>query len=157
MDEEKLQFLKNEFIPLLQKIDGSALGNWGQMNGQQMVEHICDAVKNASGKLVLPMVNQGEHLEKLRIFLFSEKPFRENTKNPLLPETPLALRRSGMEAAIEKLRAEFNYFFMVFENSPGLMTCNPIFGELDYAGNIQLLYKHGLHHLHQFGIEPTFK
>jgi len=157
MNEQKLQFLKNEFIPLLQKIDGAARGSWGLMNGQQMVEHFCDTVKNASGKLILPVVNQGEALEKSRNFLFSEKPFRENTKNPLLPETPLVLRKADMETAIEKLGEELNYFFKVFENNPGLVTSNPFYGELDYAGNVQLLHKHALHHLRQFGIDATLK
>ena len=153
MDDQKVQFLKTEFIPLLRRIDGSAKGNWGIMNGQQMVEHFCDAVKNANGKLILPVVNQGEALEKSRIFLFSEKPFRENTKNPLLGEIPQPLRKPGMEAAIEKLKEELAYFFIVFENNPSRTTLNPIFGELDYKENIQLLYKHAIHHLRQFGIE----
>ena len=157
MNEEKLQFLKKEFIPLLQKIDGSAKGEWGLMNGQQMVEHFCDAVKCASGKLVLPVLNEGEALVKSRVFLFSEKPFKENIKNPLLPEAPPVVRNANMDAAIEKLRKEFNYFFTVFENNPSLITDNPLFGGLDYTGNVQLMYKHAVHHLRQFGIETTLK
>ena len=44
-------------------------------------------------------------------------------------------------------------FFEVFEKDPGLKTINPVFGELDFDSNIQLLYKHALHHLKQFGID----
>jgi hypothetical protein len=153
MNEEKLQFLKTAFIPLLEQIEGEAKGNWGVMNGQQMVEHFCDAVKNASGKLMLPLINQGEALEKSRAFLMSEKPFKENTKNPLIAETPPPLRKPNMQAAIKKLQEELNYFFHVFEKDPALKTRNPFYGELDYAENVQLLYKHALHHLKQFTIE----
>jgi len=153
VNDAKLQFLKTGLIPLLEKIDPAAKGAWGLMNGQQMVEHLIDSVKNASGKLILPVVNQGEALEKSRVFLFSEKPFRENIKNPLLGQTPQPLRKPGMKAAIEKLRLELAYFFTVFENDPELNTDNPVFGKLDYEGNVQLLYKHGVHHLRQFGIE----
>jgi hypothetical protein len=153
MNEEKLHFLKKEFAPLLEQIEGEAKGNWGVMNGQQMVEHFCDAVKNASGKLILPLINTGEALEKSRAFLFSEKPFKENTKNPLIAEIPPALRKPNMKAAIEKLQEDLKYFFYVFENNPELKTRNPFYGELDYAGNVQLLYKHALHHLKQFTIE----
>lgn len=153
MNEEKLYFLKKEFIPLLEQIEGETKGNWGVMNGQQMVEHFCDAVKNASGKLILPLINTGEALEKSRTFLMSEKPFKENTKNPLLPDAAPALRKPNMKAAIEKLHDELNHFFHAFEKNPDLKTRNPFYGELDYAANVQLLYKHALHHLKQFTIE----
>lgn len=68
MDTQKLHFLKHEFIKLLKPLSADAGGNWGVMNGQQMVEHFVDAVKNASGKLLLPVVNSGERLEKFRSF-----------------------------------------------------------------------------------------
>jgi len=100
----------------------------------------------------LPVVNSGERLEKSREFLMTEKQFKENTKNPLIPETPFPLRKANMNAAIEKLQEELDYFFQVFENNPSLKTSNPIFGELDYAMNVQLLHKHALHHLRQFGL-----
>jgi hypothetical protein len=151
MDEGKLNFLKNEFIPRLQQLESTAKGNWGVMNGQEMVEHLCDAVKNASGRLVVPLLNQGERLEKSRQFLESEKPFKENTKNPLIAD-PFPLRKPSMQAAIAKLTQELDYFFLVFENNPNLTTLNPIFGELDYTQNVQLLHKHAMHHLRQFGL-----
>ena len=116
------------------------------------MEHFADAVKNASGKLILPVVNSGERLEKSREFLMTEMQFKENTKNPLIPETPFPLRKANMNAAIEKLQDELNYFFEAFENNPSLKTNNSIFGELDYTMNVQLLHKHALHHLRQFGL-----
>ncbi len=82
----------------------------------------------------------------------TENPFKENTKNPLLGETPLPLRKPTLQAAIDTLQEELNYFFSVFENNPALTTRNPIFGELDYAQHVQLLHKHALHHLRQFGL-----
>lgn len=152
MNEEKKFFLREGFIPLLKKTDADTKGKWGVMNAQQMVEHFADAVKNASGKLILPQVNNGERLEKSRKFLMTEKQFKENTKNPLIPEMPFPLRKANMNEAIEKLQNELNYFFQVFESKPNLKTNNPIFGELDYAMNVQLLHKHALHHLRQFGL-----
>src|ERR1700693_3220235 len=106
MNEEKKKFLQNDFIPLLKNLDANAKGKWGVMNGQQMVEHFADAVKHANGKLIVPMVNSGERLEKSREFLMTEKQFKENTKNPLIPETPFPLRKADMDAAIEKLQDE---------------------------------------------------
>ncbi|MDQ6904610.1 MAG: hypothetical protein M3139_16580 [Bacteroidota bacterium] len=152
MGNAKVKFLKEDLIPLLEKLNGAEKGKWGVMNAQQMIEHFADAVKNASGKLILPVVNEGEHLQKSRDFLMSDIPFKENTKNPLIPEEGINLRQSNIESAIKKLQKELDYFFEVFGNHPDLKTKNPFFGELDYDMNIQLLHKHAIHHLKQFGL-----
>ena len=153
MVNAKEVFLKKEAIPLFSQLSSEANGVWGVMNAQQMVEHLGDAVKNASGKLLLPSLTEGEQLEKMRSFLMSEKPFKENTPNPMMPATGAALRRPDMNSAIEKLQSELDYFFEVFRKDPSLKTKNAFFGELDYGMNIQLLDKHFRHHLKQFGIE----
>ena len=152
MNQDKINFLRNDLIFLLKHLAPDARGTWGAMNGQQMVEHLVDVVKNASGKLKLPMVNQGERLQKARDFMFSDKPFPENIKNPFISETPPAPRKLTMQGAIDKLQQEMNYFFDVFENDPSFTTDNAFFGELDFGGNVHLLYKHARHHLKQFGL-----
>lgn len=148
----KEAFLKNSFIPLLKKLKADDKGSWGVMDAQQMVEHFTDAVKNASGKLILPVLNEGERLQKSRDFLMSENPFKENTDNPLIPKEGIPHRQPDLEAAINKLQKELDYFFETFENNPGLKTGNAFFGQLDYKMNVQLLHKHALHHLRQFGL-----
>ena len=152
MNTSKEIFLKEDFIPLLGKLKGDEKGKWGIMNVQQMIEHFADAVKNANGKLLLPVVNEGEKLQKFRQFLLSEEPFKENTKNPLINEEGIPLRQLDLPSAIDKLQKELNYFFEIFENHPGLKTGNPFFGDLDYDMNIRLLHKHAMHHLKQFGL-----
>ena len=152
MNQEKLHFLKYESVALLGKLDAGAKGNWGIMNGQQMVEHLADVVQNASGRLPLPIMNHGELLEKARAFLLSDKPFRENTKNPIMSDIPPPLQKATIGEAIGNLQEELDYFFHVFETNPTLTTGNIVFGQLDYAMNIQLLHKHFTHHLRQFGL-----
>ena len=152
MNTSKEIFLKKDFIPLLEKLKGDEKGKWGIMNAQQMIEHFVHAVKSANGKLILPTINEGEKLQKYRHFLMSEEPFRENTKNPLIPEEGIPLSQPDIQSAINKLENEVEYFFEVFENNPELKTGNALFGELDYDMNIQLLYKHAMHHLKQFGL-----
>ena len=152
MNTYKEVFLKKDFIPLLEKLKGDEKASWGIMNAQQMIEHFADAVKNANGKLKLPALNEGENLQKFRDFLMSEKPFKANTKNPLIAEEGIPLRQRDLPSAINKLKKELDYFFEVFENHPGLKTGNAFFGELDYDMNVQLLHKHAIHHLKQFGL-----
>lgn len=153
MNSDKLQFLQNEFIFLLKHLAPDAKGNWGKMNGQQMVEHFTDFVKIANGKLSLPPINTGEKLEKYRRFMLSDQPFKENTRNPLLPEIPPETRHQTIQDAIAELQAEINYFAAIFQNEPGKTTENPLFGSLDFDENIHLLYKHAQHHLKQFGMQ----
>jgi hypothetical protein len=151
--DDKVHFLKNEFIPLLKSIPFDKPPMWGKMNLHQMVEHFSHALRVASGRVtVTQMVTPNEHLEKMRSFLMSDKPFRENTPNPLMPEVPEHVHDKTIDDSIAELNTEIDYFFSVFESNQQQQTRNPFFGDLDYKMNVQMLYKHAVHHLKQFGV-----
>lgn len=123
MAESKEEFLKNDFIPLLGKLNANDKGKWGIMDVQQMIEHFADAVRNASGKLILPVLNEGETLRKSRNFLMGEQPFKQNTNNPLIPKEGVPHRRPDLQSAINKLQKELGYFFeeSLFKNQQYLL------------------------------------
>jgi len=100
----------------------------------------------------LPVVTNEEVLPKFRAFMESEKPFKENTANPLMPDIPVAVKHPAAQHAINELQNEVNHFFEVFKQDAGKKVTNPIFGELGYEQSIQLLHKHATHHLRQFGV-----
>lgn len=154
MNLEKENFLRTRFIGYLQRLDPATPPIWGKMSVQSMIEHFGgDAVRNASGRLKIEkMVTTPENLPWMREFMMSEKPFRRNTKNPLLGEEPSPLRYKTIQAAIGALQQELIYFFEAFEKDPQLITRNPFFGELNFEQNVQLLHKHAIHHLRQFGV-----
>jgi hypothetical protein len=152
MNFEKENFLRTKLISHLQKLNTDTQPLWGKMNARQMIEHMIDVMMVANGKIKLPIVTPPEKLSRLREFMMSEKPFKENTKSPVLGEEPLPLKKQTKEAAIGKLQEELIYFFESFEKNPGMKTTHPVFGELDLEMNIQVLYKHSLHHLRQFGV-----
>ena len=153
MQNTKLTFLLEEFPRLLLTLKADAPGKWGVMNAQQMVEHFIEAVLVAAGKIAVPQLTPEEKLPSMKAFLFSDKPFQENTKNPLLKETPPAPRLADMEAAVSELQRAFEAFIDSYKADPSKEIINPFFGPLDFAGQQQLLHKHALHHLRQFGIE----
>lgn len=154
--EEKAQFMRHRFVPLLEGLPTETKPSWGKMTVQQAIEHFADFMRIASGKAVFAeIITPPEQLDKMRSFLESDKPFRENTKNPLLPEVPAPVRNPSKEEAVKELKEEVDDFFTLFEKANLQVTRNPLFGDLNYEQNIQLLYKHGLHHLKQFGIEIT--
>jgi hypothetical protein len=156
MSLEKENFLRTKLVSYLQQIDPATAPRWGKMNFQQMIEHYSrDAVRNASGKLVFEkIVTAPEHLPRMRQFMMSDKPFKENTSNPLMNNEPPALYFKTVQAAIGALQQELIHFFEEFEKKPQLITRNPFFGDLNFEENVQLLYKHAIHHLRQFGVEP---
>ena len=156
MSIEKENFLRTRLVSYLQQLDPSSPSQWGKMNVQQMIEHLaCDALPNANGRLKGDHIMAApDHLIKMREFLMSEKPFKENTNNPLMGEEPSPLRYKTVQAAIGKLQQELITFFEVFEKNPGMVIRNPFFGDLNFEQNVQLLHKHALHHLKQFGVKP---
>jgi hypothetical protein len=152
MNEQKLKFLKEEFIPLIKHLAPDAMGKWGKMNGQQMVEHVTDFFKVSTEKIKFPIITPAEHLPKAKAFLMSDKEFRENTKAPVLPEEPLPLRNNIMQNAVAELEKEVIDFFAYFNESGERKTSHPVFGELNFDEWIQLHHKHVTHHLKQFGL-----
>jgi len=156
MSLEKENFLRTKLITYLQRLDPATPPKWGKMNVHQMIEHYAgDAVRNASGRLkVDTILTPPGQLERMREFMMSEKPFKENTVNPLMGEEPAPLRFKTIQAAIGALQQELIYFFEAYEKNPAQIIRNPFFGDLDFEQNVQLLYKHALHHLRQFGVEP---
>lgn len=156
MSIEKENFLRTRLVPLLQQIPPATAARWGKMNVQQMIEHLGgDAFRTASGRLVFEKIlTAPEQLSKMRSFMMSEKPFKENTRNPLLGDEPPPTRYKTVQGALGALQQELICFFETFEKNPLLITRNPFFGDLNFDENVQLLYKHSLHHLKQFGVEP---
>jgi hypothetical protein len=152
---EKENFLRTRFVAHLQRLDPATPPQWGRLSVQGMIEHFAgDALRNANGRLVFDkLVTPPEHLEKTRAFMLSEKPFRPNTKNPLMSEEAAPLQHKTVQAAIGALQEELIHFFQVYEREPAKTILNPFFGELNFEQNVHLLHKHAVHHLRQFGLE----
>ncbi len=157
MSFEKENFLRTKLVACLQRLDPATPPLWGKMSVQSMIEHYSgDAVRNASGRLKFDKVlTPPEQLERIREFVLSEKPFKENTQNPLMGKEPAPLHFKTVQAAIGALQQELIYFFEVYEKNPNLVVLNPFFGEFNFEQNVHLLYKHALHHLRQFGVEQV--
>lgn len=152
MDTAKEHFLLHEALPLLRRLDEQTPPLWGLMNVRQMIEHLSEFVRLASGKTPMPLHNQGEVLEKSYQFMMSEKPFRPGTKNVFLDEIPPPPRLADKEAALTELEQELTDFQRAYAGNPDRRVTNPFFGELNYGEQVQLLHKHFTHHLRQFGL-----
>ena len=154
MDTDKLNFITKDYIPLLKNLQADAMGKWGKMNGQQMVEHVAAFFYVSSEKIKFDLVTQREHLPKFKEFLLSDKPFRENTKAPvhIIGEEPFPLRYATMEEAIGNLAKSIGSFETYFKDDPHKKTLHAVFGELNFEEWVLLHYKHVTHHLRQFDL-----
>ena len=152
MDSQKVDFIKYDFIQLIKNLPADAMGNWGKMTAQQMVEHVSGFFKVSTNQLHFPMVTPVEHLPKYKEFLLSEKEFRENTKAPVLPEEPTSLVNKSMEDAIADLEKQIQLFADKFSSGEIVTSQHPVFGDLNFEEWVLLHYKHLLHHAKQFGL-----
>ena len=148
----KLNWLTIDLIEMLFKLDANTKGNWGLMNAQQMVEHLSAAVRQANGKDKKILLTPSENLERIRTFMLSDKPFRENTKNIELPEIPDPALQPSLKEAIAELNNELVDFVNFYKPEPAQKLMNPFFGELNYDEWVHLLHKHAMHHGRQFGL-----
>jgi hypothetical protein len=149
---DKLNFIKIEFPKLLQNLKPDAKGNWGVMNGQQMVEHMADAVGQATGENKHVLNTSPDLVEKFKSFAMSDKEFRPNTPNALLPDVPMPASKANIQEAINEYNFQVTGFINHFETNKGCVLLNPIFGDLNFEEWTHLFYKHAIHHSKQFGL-----
>ena len=150
----KTEFVQFEFPRILATIDPDTAPAWGKMGIQQMIEHMSDSVRIANGRDPKDCVTSPDHLPKMQAFMMSDKPFKENTPNSQMPDMPAPHRFERIEDAIGELQQELNEFVDVFGEDKQKVITNPFFGDLNFEQWVQLLYKHSLHHLRQFGVIP---
>jgi hypothetical protein len=149
---DKLTFLKTEFPKLLHKLKPDTKGNWGVMNGQQMVEHMAESVSFATGKNNQALHTPAELVPKYKDFAMSDKEFKPNTKNVLLADTAYPLKQQAIQDAIVEYEKEVAAFINYFETHKGATLTNSFFGDLNFEEWVHLLHKHAVHHSKQFGL-----
>ncbi|MBU3677270.1 MAG: hypothetical protein FGM54_08870 [Chitinophagaceae bacterium] len=156
VDEDvRILFFKTRYTKLLALLPETQAPVFGKMNVLQMIEHMAYAFRQAMGLVPLPPVGDEALRAKMLAFVRSDKPFRDNTPNQYLPEQPLPARFTNRTAAIADLTEAMQGFFSFFNQHPNQIVANPFFGDLNFEDSLQLLYKHALHHLRQFGLDHS--
>jgi hypothetical protein len=151
---EKSNFLQNQYLPLIKSISESTSPIFGKMNLQQMVEHMANSIRLAYGNpIVSTILTPEENIPRMQAFILSDKPFKDNTPNALLPEEPVAPLFKNIADSIADLEKSIVELFQAFSQNPNLIVINPFFGALNEEKTMSLLYKHALHHLRQFGLQ----
>jgi oxepin-CoA hydrolase/3-oxo-5,6-dehydrosuberyl-CoA semialdehyde dehydrogenase len=152
--QQQIQFLQQEFLTILKTTNSDTVPKWGKMNLQQMLEHLVAFFKVSTGQLKFELVSPPEQLPKLKAFLLSDKPFRENTKAPanIIGEEPRPVYYASVAEALATLEKEVAVFISYYETHPAATELHPVFGELNFEEWVLLHYKHVTHHLRQFAL-----
>ncbi|MEP7264440.1 MAG: hypothetical protein ABI772_08080, partial [Bacteroidota bacterium] len=138
--QEKLNWIRKNFIDMIKSLPADTKGKWGVMNAQQMVEHMSYSVKQANGKDKRKLLTPDELLERMRNFMLSDKQFKENTKNVELPDTALPVQNPSMLHSVEELEAEIDLMVQHFDGNESKSEMNPFFGAMNYDEWVHLLH-----------------
>jgi len=135
----------------LNRLSPDAKPLWGSMSAQRMVEHLTDMVRIATGKNPQVLQIPEDKIERMVLFLDSEKPMAQNVSVSFAtPE--MKLRNEELELAIDEFVDEWLHFEEVFESAENHTALHPFYGELNYAQWKRLSEKHHTHHFMQFGL-----
>ena len=146
----KIEYFQVEYLRILSSIEPSTKPVFGKMNVHQMIEHMSYAFRQASGLMPSAAINDEETTQKMFQFMMSDKPFRDNTPNPYLPNEPAPAVCPTIQESISVLAKDIQTFFSTFGNDQEKRILNPFFGNLNFEEWTHLLHKHAHHHLRQF-------
>jgi hypothetical protein len=148
--QEQKEYLLNQLVNDLRSLSQPANANWGKMNFNQMLEHLIESCKNASGDIVFETFHSHEErLPAMQAFLMTDKLFKPETKNSMMGEEPSPVNNENTDELFDELQSQLNRFYERFQDE-NLVVRNPIFGDLNEELWTRLLYKHCIHHLNQF-------
>jgi hypothetical protein len=133
------------------KLDPNTKANWGNMSAQRMIEHLSDALRMSNGKDSYTLAIPEDRLEKMKLFLASDKPMAKNIEVEFAPKDQ-PLRHSEIELAIDELILEWIDFEEFYESNSNNSATHPYYGQLNKQEWRRLHSKHFTHHFEQFSL-----
>ena len=132
----------------VQRLTPASSAQWGRMNAPQMVAHLTDSLRMASGELHaepknMPLLRYPP-MKQLIIYCL---PFPKGA--PTAPEL-LARKPGAWTEEVGLLRDELDQF--VRRGPAATVKVHPAFGRLSGKAWGTLVYRHIDHHLKQFGV-----
>jgi len=144
------KFLEKHFLNAVSGISKDAKALWGNMNAQEMVEHLLWSFEISNGTIKIICKVPGNLLERMKKFLYHNNTTPYNFKNPSLGEVPPPLRFPGIPETITVLEEELKKFLENFIKDPKGIYVHPIFGPITLEEWHRSHFKHCYHHLLQF-------
>ena len=134
--QDRVQRLKPQHTP-----------QWGKMSAAQMVAHLTDSLKMASGELECAPKKVPIRFSPLKELVLYVLPIPKGV--PTAPEL-IARKPGDWSAEIADLREQLNG--LVERGTEALASSHPVFGSMSPKQWGVLVYRHMDHHLRQFGV-----
>jgi len=99
-----------------------------------------------------PQANSQKQETDLKGFLYDNRPTPREVQNPALAAGLPSLRHAGTADATVALRREVALFLDQAASAPGAARMHPVFGPIATEEWARSHFKHGYHHLLQFGL-----
>lgn len=134
-------------IERLRRLTADAVPKWGKMNAPQMVAHLTNAMRMATGELPVRAKRHVARLTPLKQLLIYVLPMPRNlpTAQELITRTPEPFN-GEMEAFVAAV-VDFGARASDYSWPP-----HPLFGSMSRRDWGVLAYRHCDHHLRQFGV-----
>jgi oxepin-CoA hydrolase/3-oxo-5,6-dehydrosuberyl-CoA semialdehyde dehydrogenase len=149
-------FIRDLLLDTLAGLRDDATPRWGKMTARQMVEHLEWTFDVSTGRAHVECHLPEAKRDRMKVWLHDNRPSPPGFMNPALVEGLPPLRHGGLTEARLALRAAVDRFFDQAAAYPGAIHTHPVFGPLRVEQWSRTHFKHGYHHLVQFGlIEPA--
>ena len=139
-----------EILQLLNKLEEDVQPKWGKLTPQEMVEHLTDSLKLASGAIKQKLITPSEKIESMQHFLETDKEMIKNIKLPFAAKERV-LRNENLSDAIDEFVEHWLAYESHFE-SGNTTELHPFYGELNFSQWQKFNSKHLTHHFKQFDI-----
>ena len=145
-------FIHDDLGEALASLTPESRPNWGGLNAAQMVEHLLWAFEVSTGRLAVAAGTSEEWQQKARAFLRDNRPMPRGFENPLLRDGLPPLRFGSLDEARDALITEARRFLDLSASDPHARRVHPVFGVCSAEEWSRVHFKHGVHHLLQFGL-----
>ncbi len=150
--EGRNRFLATTLCEALSALPPDGKPAWGGLSAAQMVEHLLSVFELSTGKATSGSSLPEEFQVKARAFLQDNRPMPRGFESPLHKNGVPPLRFESISSAVEALRLESKMFLELSATDPGSLRVHPAFGPCTPEEWSRMHFKHGVHHLLQFGL-----
>ncbi len=147
-------FLRQVLLDALAPLRPDSAPRWGGMRAQDMVEHLEWAFAVSTAHVTAECLIPETQRERMRGFLYDNRPTPRGFMNPLLAGGLPPLRHAGLSQAQAALAEAVADFLAQQAATPHAIRTHPVFGPISLEEWSRSHYKHGHHHLRQFGLLP---
>ena len=146
------EFLATKLIEALSALPPDREPVWGGFSAAQMVEHLLSVFELSTGKATSATSLPEAFQVKARAFLQDNRPMPRGFESPLHKNGVPPLRFETIPLAVAALRLESKAFLELCASEPDSARVHPAFGPCTPDEWSRMHFKHGVHHLLQFGL-----